>query len=104
MKRRFIVASTGTVLCQEYQAISCTWKTVLFLKDGDTGKAQAWVGEKTEKKSYEILDTRTGAVVANAASEEEANKKKRSLTRAALRTDAGKRIYKIQPLERSKSS
>jgi hypothetical protein len=96
MKRRFIVASTGTVLCQEYQAISCAWKTVLFLKDGDTGKAQAWVGEKTEKKSYEVVDTRTGAVVATAQSEEEANKKKRSLTRAALRSDAGKGFYLVR--------
>lgn len=96
MKRRYIVASTGTVLCQEYQTISCAWKTVVFLKDGDTKKAEAWVGEKVEKKSYEILDTRTGAVAATAESEEEANKKKRSLTRASLRSEAGKGIYLVR--------
>jgi transcriptional antiterminator Rof (Rho-off) len=96
MKRRFIVASTGTILCQEYQPISCAWKTVLFLKDGDTVKAQAWVEEKTEKKSYQVVDTRTETVVARAESEEEANKKKRSLTRAALRTDARKGIYVVR--------
>jgi predicted secreted protein len=93
MKRRFIVASTGTVLCQEWQPISCAWKTVLFRKDGDMVKAQAWVEEKTEAKTYQIVDTRTDTVVASAKSEEEAKRKKRSLTRAALRVDAGKGIY-----------
>lgn len=95
-QRRFIVASTGTVLCQEYQPISCAWKTVLFLKDGDTGKAKAWVEEKTEEKSYEIVDTRTGATVATAKSEEEASRKKRALIRASLKADAGKKIYEIR--------
>jgi hypothetical protein len=96
MKRRFIVASTGTVLCQEYQPISCAWKTVVFLKDGDTAKAQAWVEEKTVVKTYQVIDTRTDTVVASAKSEEEANKKKRSLTRAALRSEAGKGIYAVR--------
>jgi hypothetical protein len=99
MKRRFIVASTGTVLCQEWQSISCTWKTVLFLKDGDTAKAQAWVEEKAVSKNYQIVDTRTDTVIADAKSEEEANKKKRSLTRAALRVDAGKGIYRVRVTE-----
>lgn len=96
MKRRFIIASTGTVLCQEFQPISCAWKTVLFLKNGDKVAAQAWVEEKTEAKSYVIVDTRTGAVIAKAASEEEAKKKKRSLIRASLRIDAGKGFYEVR--------
>src|SRR4029077_13611477 len=96
MKRRYIVASTGTVLCQEYQPISCAWKTVVFLKDGDTVKAQAWVEEKAVAKTYQIIDTRTDTVVASAKNEEEANKKKRSLIRASLRSDAGKGIYTVR--------
>ena len=96
MKRRFIVASTGTVLCQEWQPISCAWKTVLFFKDGDTVKAQAWVEEKVVAKNYQIVDTRTETVVASAKSEEEAKRKKRSLTRATLRSDAGKGIYEVR--------
>src|SRR3981189_3172152 len=96
MKRRFIVASTGTVLCQEWQPISCAWKTVLFLKDGDTAKAQAWVETKTIDKNYQVVDTRTNTVVATAKNEEEATRKKRSLTRASLRADAGKGIYEIR--------
>src|SRR5258705_14000365 len=96
MKRRFIVASTGTVLCQEWQPISCAWKTVLFLKDGDTAKAQAWVEAKTIEKSYLIVDTRTDSVVATAQSAEETKRKKRSLTRASLRADAAKGIYEVR--------
>lgn len=96
MKRRFITASTGTVLCQEWQPISCAWKTMLFLKDGDKVKAQAWVEEKAAPKTYLVIDTRTETVVATAQSEEEASRKKRSLTRASLKVDAGKGIYEVR--------
>ena len=96
MKRRFIEASTGTLLCQEWQPISCAWKTVLFLKDGDKRKAQAWLEEKAVEKTYQIVDTRTGAIIGTAQSEEAATRKKRSLTRAALRVDAGKGIYEVR--------
>ena len=97
MKRRYIVASTGTVLCQEYQPISCAWKTVVFLKgENREPEAKAWVGTQVEEKSYQIVNTFTGAVAASATSEEEANKKKRTLTRALPRTEAGKGIYQIR--------
>jgi hypothetical protein len=99
MKRRYIVASTGTILLQEYQAISCAWKTVVFLKgEGREPEAKAWVGTETEKKTYQVIDTFAGTVVASVETEEEANKKKRALTRALPRTDAGKGIYQVRIL------
>jgi hypothetical protein len=97
MKRRYIVASTGTILLQEYQPISCAWKTVVFLKGGHREKeAIAWVGTKAEAKNYQVINTHTGAIAATAQSEEEATKQKRSLTRALPRTDAGKGIFQIR--------
>jgi hypothetical protein len=97
VKRRYIVASTGTVLLQEYQPISCAWKTVVFLKgENREPEAKAWVGAQAEKVSYEVVDTSAGTVVASVGTEEEANKKKRALTRALPRAVAGKGIYKVR--------
>jgi hypothetical protein len=107
MRRRVITASTGTLLCQEWQPISCAWKTVLFIKHKlndskpstqDWAKANAWLNEKVKEKTFEIVDTRSNEVVARATSAEEASKKKRALTRALPRTDAGKGVYEVREI------
>jgi hypothetical protein len=54
-KRRFIEASTGTLLCQEWQPRFCAWKTVVFLKTGTKAekvkKAKAWLKETEGKEN-----------------------------------------------------
>jgi hypothetical protein len=100
LKRRFITASTGTVLLQEYQPVFCAWKTVVFLKDGDkksrTATAEAWVAETPAEKIYEIVDTRTAAVVATAVSPDAAKLKKMAFTRALIKPLAGKGIFQVR--------
>jgi len=97
MKRRWITASTGTLLLQEYQPIACAWKTVVFLKGGGREKeAEAWVAERPEKKIYRIVDTRTDTVVASAETPDAARIKRQSFTRSLIKVDAGKGYFQIR--------
>jgi hypothetical protein len=97
MKRRYIVASTGTLLLQEYWPIACAWKTVIFLKGGGReAEAKAWVEENVAEKLYEIIDIRTGKVVATADSPEAARIKRQGFTRALIKVDAGKGFFQIR--------
>jgi hypothetical protein len=100
LQRRFIVASTGTFLCQEYQPVFCAWKTVLFLKEGDfaarLAAAEAWLAETVAEKIYEIVDTRTDEVVATATSPDAAKLKKMAFTRALIKPLAGKGFFQVR--------
>ena len=97
MKRRYIVASTGTLLLQEYWPIACAWKTVVFLKGKNREpEAMAWVGEEVAEKIYEIIDIRIGTVVATAKNPEEARIKRQSFTRSLIKVDAGKGYFQIR--------